>query len=192
MEPTPEQQQELTPEQQLELHDAEKRAGSFLGAAKVAAFNGWTIGFFAGASILFGLFSRTSFFVGVGLAVVARNEFVGRRRLRAFDPSGLELLWRNQVGFMALIIGYCLWTIYSATAAPSPEMAAFTADVAELLGEDIDGLIQSLTVTLYAVVIVATGIFQGLNARFYFVRVTRLREFLRDTPSWVVDVQRAD
>ena len=31
----------LTPELELELRDAKERAGSFLGAAKVAAFNGW-------------------------------------------------------------------------------------------------------------------------------------------------------
>ena len=90
----------LTPELELELRDAKERAGSFLGAAKVAAFNGWSVGFFAVVSILFGLFSLTSFLVGVGLAFVARNEFVGRARLRQLDPSGLELLWRNQLGFM--------------------------------------------------------------------------------------------
>ena len=96
----------LTPELELELRDAKERAGSFLGAAKVAAFNGWSVGFFAVVSILFGLFSLTSFLVGVGLAFVARNEFIGRARLRSLDQSGLELLWRNQLGFMALIIAY--------------------------------------------------------------------------------------
>ena len=101
----------LTSEQLQELQDAKESAGSFLGAAKVAAFNGWTIGFFAGVSILSGLFSLTGFVVGVGLAVVTRNEFVGRGRLRRLDPSGLELLWRNQVGFMALIIVYCVWSM---------------------------------------------------------------------------------
>ena len=107
---------ELTPELQQELLDAKERAGSFLGAAKVAAFNGWSVGFFAVVSILFGLFSLTSFLVGVGLAFVARNEFIGRARLRSLDQSGLELLWRNQLGFMALIIAYCLWSIYRTVA----------------------------------------------------------------------------
>ena len=112
----------LTSEQLQELQDAKESAGSFLGAAKVAAFNGWTIGFFAGVSILSGLFSLTGFVVGVGLAVVTRNEFVGRGRLRRLDPSGLELLWRNQVGFMALIIVYCVWSMYSTVARPDPAM----------------------------------------------------------------------
>ena len=177
----------LTPEQHKDLSDAKERAGSFLGAAKVATFNGWTVGFFAVVSILSGLVSPTGFLVGVGLAVVARNELVGRARLRALDPSGLELLWRNQVGFLTLIIAYCGWSMYRAVAAPNPQLAQFT----EFLGEDMENLIQSLTLTLYSVVIVATGIFQGLNARYYFVRVSRIRDYVRDTPRWVLDLQRS-
>ena len=177
----------LTPEMQQELRDAKERAGSFLGAAKVAAFNGWSIGFFAVVSLLFGLFSLTSFLVGVGLAIVARNEFVGRRRLRSLDPSGLELLWRNQVGFLGLIVAYCLWSMYVTVAVPDPEMTQLT----DLLGEGTEELIQSLTVIVYAAVIVATAIFQGLNARYYFVRTARIRDYVRDTPPWVLDLQRS-
>ena len=177
----------LTPEQQEELREAKERAGSFLGAAKVAAFNGWTVGFFAVVSILSGLFSLTGFLMGVGLAVVARNEFVGRGRLRALDPSGLDLLWRNQFGFMTLIIVYCVWSMYRTVAAPDPQMAELT----ELFGEGTGDLVQSLTLTVYALVIVATGIFQGLNVRYYFVRVARIRDYVRDTPRWVLDLQRS-
>jgi hypothetical protein len=175
----------LTTEQQLELHDAKERAGSFLGAAKVAAFNGWSLGFFAVMSILFGLFSRTSFLVGVGLAVIARNEFVGRDRLRSFNPAGPELLWRNQVGLMAIIMAYCMWSAYSILANPNAQMAEYT----ELLG--IEDVIQSVSVAFYALVIIATGIFQGLNARYYFLRVALMKDYLRDTPQWVLDLQRS-
>ena len=162
------------------------RARSFLGAAKVAAFNGWSIGFFAVVSLLFGLFSLTSFLVGVGLAVVARNEFVGRTRLRALDPSGLELLWRNQVGFMALIIAYCVWSMFRAVALPNA-----VTDFMELLGEGAGELLQSLTILAYVAVIVLTGIFQGLNAHYYFVRAARIRDYVRDTPQWVLELQRS-
>jgi len=177
---------ELTPELRVELVEAKERARSFLGAAKVAAFNGWSIGFFAAVSILFGLiFGPTSFLVGVGLAIVARNEFVGRTRLRSFDPSGLELLWRNQVGFMALIIAYCVWSIFRSFARPESEISELT----QQLGAT--GLVQAATLIVYTVVIVVTGIFQGLNAYYYFVRVARIREYVRDTPPWVLDLQRS-
>jgi len=177
----------LSAEHQREIVAAGDRAASIVGAAKVAAFNGWTIGFFAVASMLFGLFSLTGFLVGAGLAVVARNELVGLRRVRSFDPSGLELLWRNQLGLMGLIIVYCVWSIYRATSRPDPDMAELT----ELLGEGTGDLLRSLTVTLYIAVMIATVIFQGLNARYYFVRIARMRDYLRDTPAWVVELQRA-
>lgn len=177
----------LTPEQQHELTEARTRAASFMGAAKVAAFNGWTIGFFAAVSILSGLFSFTGLVVGVGLAVVTRNEVMGRRRLLALDPGGLELLWRNQVGFMALIVVYCLWSMARTVVAPDPQMAELTT----LLGEGTGDLVRSLTLTTYAAVIVATVVFQGLNARYYFRRVVLLREYLSETPAWVVELQRA-
>ena len=177
----------LTAESQLELRDANDRAGSFLGAAKVAAFNGWSTGFFAVVSILFGLFSPTSFLVGVGLAVVARNEFVGRRRLQSFDPSGLELLWRNQVGFMGLIIAYCAWSMFRTVALPGPGLSTLT----ELLGDGAAELVALVTTVVYSAVIVLTAIFQGLNAHYYFVRVARIRDYLGDTPQWVLDLQRS-
>ena len=106
----------LTPEQQQELDDAEESVGSFLGATRVAAFNGWTVGFFAVVSILFGLFSVTSLVIGLGLAVVARNELVGRGRLRAFEPSMLARLISSSPPSGALVCqAICL---------PSGEMAA--------------------------------------------------------------------
>jgi hypothetical protein len=45
----------LTPEQRAALEDARQRAKGILSAAKVAAFNGWTIGFFAVLTAVFGL-----------------------------------------------------------------------------------------------------------------------------------------
>lgn len=176
----------LTPDQLREMREAKERAGSFLGAAKVAAFNVWTLGFFAFVSILFGLLSPINLAVGVGLAMVSRNEFIGRSRLRKLDASGLELMWRNQLGLLALVTAYCLWNMYRAAAHPDPQMSQLT----ELLGAGSGELVRSLTLTVYAAMILAAVIFQGLNARYYFVRVERLREHLRRTPPWVLELQR--
>jgi hypothetical protein len=177
----------LSPAQVEVLNAGQERAGSFLSASRVAAFNGWTIGFFAVVSILFGLTSPTGLLIGAGLAVIARNEFAGRRRLNAFDVSGLELLWRNQIGFMALIVVYCLWAIFG----PSADLDPAVAQLLEELGEDTGALVESLKMIVYSAVIVGTVIFQGLNARYYFVRVALMRAYLRDTPQWVLDVQGA-
>ena len=74
--------------------------------------NGWSIGFFAAVTLLFDIFSLTALVLGVGMAVVARNEFKSRARILTPNPTGPELLWRNQVGFMALIILNCPGSLY--------------------------------------------------------------------------------
>ena len=94
----------LTSDQRQTLEQAAERAKAFTGAAKVAAFNGWSIGFFAAVTLLFDIFSLTALVLGVGMAVVARNEFKSRARILTPNHTGPALLRRNQVGFMALII----------------------------------------------------------------------------------------
>ncbi|MCG6956462.1 MAG: hypothetical protein LJF04_10790 [Gemmatimonadetes bacterium] len=177
--------QTLTTDQKEALEDARKRALRFLGAAKVATFNGWTIGVFAALTIPFGLASATALVLGLGMAVVAHNEFKGRSMVRRIDPAGARLLGWNQVGFMGLIVAYCLWSIFRTYAHPDPQLQQELA----LVGVAPE-TVRSLTVAVYAGVIAASLIFQGLNARYYFARVERVEEYLRTTPGWVVELQR--
>jgi hypothetical protein len=175
----------LSPEQKEALEDARKRAAGFLGAAKVAAFNGWTLGVFAALTIPFAIHSFSALFLGVGMAVVARNEFKGRGMLRRIDPAGAHLLGRNQVGLMCLVIAYCLWSMYGAYAHPDLQIQ----QQLDLVGVP-PGTVRSLTVIVYLGLIGTTVIFQGLNARYYFVRVKRVEAYLRRTPEWIVELQR--
>lgn len=176
----------LSPEQQEKLASANARAQKILAATKVATFNGWTIGAFAAITLPFALFSLTALVIGVGMAIVARNEFRGRGLLRRFDPHGPQLLWRNQVGFMTLIIGYCVWSIYSALTNPIPQLEELEAAMGATAG-----LVTNLTVAVYSVVIVLTLVFQGLNARYYFARIKLVQGYLEETPVWIIDLQRA-
>lgn len=175
----------LSPEQREELTTATERAGKILGAGKVASFNGWTLGVIGAISLLFGLFSLTSFIAGACLLLVAWNEFRGRDMLRSFDPKGPDLLWKNQTGLMSAVIAYCAWSIYKAKAHPSAEVA----QLEELAGLPAD-FITDMTVTVYASAILLTLLFQGLNARYYFARVQMLADYLRETPDWIVDLQK--
>jgi hypothetical protein len=177
----------LSPEQRRELEDAGARARKILAAGKVASFNGWTIGILAALSFLFGLGSLVVMALSVALGVVAWNEFRGRALLRRLDPAGGRFLGRNQLGLMALIVAYCLWSVWRTKAGPpDPEMA----QLQDLVGVGSD-LIEQLTVILYVSVIAATAIFQGLNARYYFRRVGMTEAYLSETPPWVVDLQRS-
>jgi len=177
----------LSPEQHRTLDEARTRARKILSATKVAAFNAWTIGAFAVATILFGFGNPAVLALGAGMAVVARNEFRGRAMLRRFEPAGARLLGRNQLGFMGLIVAYCLWSMYRVqTAPPDPEMQ----QLQDLAGVGAD-LIRQLSLVLYGCAIAATGLFQGLNARYYFKRVGMVAAYLSETPAWVVDLQRS-
>ena len=40
-------------------------------------------------------------------------------------------------------------------------------------------------------VIVLTALFQGLNARYYFARSQRVKDYLKETPGWIVEIQRS-
>ncbi len=176
----------LSPDQQEQLALANRRAKKVLGAAKVATFNGWSIGLFAAINLLFAIFSFTALVMAIGLAVVARNEFRGRSLLRSFSPHGGRLLGKNQLGFMGLLIAYCLWSIYGTITNPITEIAGM-----EVLTEAVGDLVTDLTMAVYGVVIVVSVLAQGLNARYYFVRTRLVEDYVRETPEWIVELQRS-
>ena len=176
----------LTLEQRLELSEANERARKVLGAVKVATFNGWTIGVFAAVGLLFGIFSVTALVMGIGMGLVARNEFRGRTLLRQFDPLGPRLLGRNQLGFMGLIIVYCLWSMYQTVSNPITEIPGL-----EAITDSFGPLVTNLTLAVYGLVIVVTALVQGLNARYYFARTQRVKDYLKETSGWVVEIQRS-
>ena len=63
--------QPLTADQRQALEQAGERAKAFTGAARVAAFNGWSIGFFAAVTLLFGIFNLTAFVLDPALPPIA-------------------------------------------------------------------------------------------------------------------------
>jgi len=63
-------------------------------------------------------------------------------------------------------------------------------ELEELVGP-VEDLARTLTTYFYGSVIVLTAVFQGLMARFYFARVEMMVAYVKDTPAWVVDLQRA-
>ncbi|MEJ2677729.1 MAG: hypothetical protein P8174_01485 [Gemmatimonadota bacterium] len=175
----------LTPAQRAELAAANERAEKILRACRVATFNGWTIGTFGALSVLLGLGSLTALVVGACLLVVAWNEFRGRDMLRRFQTAGARLLGRNQLGLMAVIIAYCLWSIHGTLHHPGESIR----QLEEFLGGP--GSVTHLVAWGYAAVIVLSVLAQGLNARYYFARVEQLATYLAGTPAWIVELQRA-
>jgi hypothetical protein len=187
----------LTAEHRQELALAADRVTPIRKAARVATFNAWVTGIIAALSLPFALFSVEGFLVAVGLAIVAYNEFRGRRRLLEFDPSAATLLAWNQLGFLTLIVVYCLWAIYAGLTGDSPFAAALAANP-ELFGGDNgdltvwgDNLYRLCLVGFYGTVIVLSVIFQGLNAVYYITRRKYVQKYVAETPEWIRNLHRA-
>jgi hypothetical protein len=192
----------LSSAQLLLVSEANQRARKIQRTAGIAAFNGWTIGFFAVASFFLTLlsFSIVGMAISIGLGVVAFNEFRGRTLIRQFAPNACSLLGWNQVGFTVLIVAYCGWNIAYAYFAPdavgvaiSEALAAYPelGDVGPEIEEQISALYLPLVLTLYGSVIVLSVLFQGGNALYYFARGRLLQQYLEETEPWVIEIQKA-
>ena len=185
----------LNPAQQQEVALAQQRAATIRKAAKVAGFNGWMFGIFAALSALFAVFdfSIPGILVTAGLAWIAYREFQGRKGLLQFDPSAATRLGWNQIGLVILITVYCGWMLWEGLTGNSPIAAEFKAnpDLASVLSpREFDRIYRLLVILVYGSVIVVSVIFQGWNAAYYFTRRKHIETYVRETPAWVLDLQR--
>jgi hypothetical protein len=133
--------------------------------------------------------------VFAALAVVAWNEFRGRRRLLDFDPAGASILGWNQLGLLGMITVYCAWALYSnlwggdpieAQLRANPELSA-AFDSLDKVGD----LVKPIVIAFYGTVIALSAAFQGATALYYFSRRKYVEQYVRETPAWVIDLQRA-
>lgn len=177
-----------------ELSAAHDRARAIRKAARVASFNGWTTALIAALSAPFSLTSPVGLALTAGIALVAFNEFRGRKRLLNFDPSGATLLGWNQIGLLAMIVVYCVWMMYASvneSGTVAEEVKAY-ADLDAALGTTggFAALFKQIVVIFYAAVIGLSVLFQGGTALYYFSRRRHVEDYLAETPEWVRDVQR--
>ena len=188
----------LTPEHLGEVAQARLRAKKVRKAAGVATTNGYILGVLSGCSFLFAaagaMFDETAVVgvvMGTGLALVAWNEFRGRAMLRRFEIRASRVLGWNQLGLMVLVIGYAAWMLRQAFWGPSPYAEAMAGEpmLAGPLGA-IEQLHKTLALAMYGGLIAGTLIFQGLNSLYYFTRRKYVEAYLRETPEWVVQLER--
>ena len=182
----------LSPGHYEQLAAARRLAGPVRRAAAVATFNGWSFAAFAALCLPFALFDLWSLAVGAGLAAVACNELRGAARLRRFDPAAPRALGWGQV---ALLGGLCLYAalrIVAALTLPGQYDHYIRQDPAlrDVLGS-IDELHRTLTLAVYGALILGSLLMQGLNAWYYFTRGRAIAAYLRDTPAWIVALDRA-
>lgn len=178
----------------LQLSAARGRAKVIRKAARVAAFNGWTTALIAAASAPFSVGNPVAMALTAGVALVAMNELRGRRQILDFEPRGATLLGWNQLGLLAMIAAYSVWTMRTSLA-ETGEVAAQLRSYAELdavLGSagGFESLYRQIVVYLYTGVIGLSALFQGGTALYYFSRRRKIDDFVAETPAWVRDVER--
>ncbi|HMC10217.1 MAG TPA: hypothetical protein VKH44_02960 [Pirellulaceae bacterium] len=178
-----------------ELAAARERAKAIRKAARVAGFNGWTTAAAAAFSAMFLLFDRSPVAIAItlGLSIITYNEFRGRKRLLNFDASAATMLGWNQLGLLAMIVVYCLWSLLGSAGeadAVRAELKSYS-DLDAALGAagGFEGMFKTVSYGLYGGVIVLSVIFQGGNALYYFTRRRHVEDFIAETPQWVRDVQ---
>lgn len=190
MQPQPAASEPSTPERTEQLALARQRAKPIRRAALLAAFNGGTAVVLAvGSALVIPWCGLSGVVATLVLALVAFNEFRGRRRLLAFDPSGATLLGWNQLGLLGVIGLYCLWMLYRGlTDAQSlaEQLQAFP-ELADAF-PDLEPLVRVLVILVYGSVLVLSVLFQGLNALYYFSRRARVEAYRRETPAWLQEL----
>lgn len=188
----------LTPEHLQALALADQRAKKLRSAAGVATFNAISVGAFgvlslmyAMGELMFGEYDWLGVIMGVGLSAIAWNEFRGRKLLHQFSPRAPAVLGWNQLGLLVLVVAYGAWMMNASLRASSQlkNMMGTDALTIPTVG-NIDSLYKTLAVTMYGALIAGTVIFQGLNSLYYFTRARILRDYLAQTPAWVVELQR--
>lgn len=130
----------------------------------------------------------------VGVCAVGVVELLAADRLRQGHLRATKLLCFNQVGFLTLIVAYCVIQIATFTQAKmgnallSPEFRSALAglpDMQKSIEGPIDRLAPLLMYTIYGGTIVLSALIQGNLARSYHACGRRMAGFDARTPAWV-------
>ncbi len=184
----------IDPQMQQQIVAARKRRKAIDRTMSVAGFDAWSSAVLAALCVPFALFSWASLLAAIVLAAVAYVEFTGRDMLRRLDPRSLHLLAGNQIGLAVIVILYAVWHLYLALTGQGYAAQIeqqLPPDVAGQLGSSVTQLARSSELLVYTVLIIATILMQGGTALYYLSRRKALRDYVSQTPRWVLDVLKA-
>lgn len=183
----------LSPEHLQQIKLAQQRATKVRRAMRVAQFDGWATGIFGGITFLCGFSgSLVALVLGAGMLIVAFIEFKGAARLRKFDPGAPRVLALNQVYFGALLLAYAAWSLWGVFHNQS-ELSSALASAGDLgqLGIDAAQIERTIGLLVYGALACVAIFGQGGTALYYWTRRRFVDAYLRETPQWIIDAQRA-
>jgi hypothetical protein len=119
-------------------------------------------------------------------------ELRGAGRIRQLQSDAARVLGFNQLALGALLIAYGAWQIYGQLTGTGEyaQIAASDPQLAQMLAP-VEDLTRMIVVGVYGGLIVVSLVAQGGLAMFYFTRGKYIRDYVRQTPAWIVNLQKA-
>ena len=182
----------LSAEHLRQLAAAHAAAGKVRRAVAVARVDGWGVATFGALTLLLGFTSVSAALLGSAMLLIGVIELRAAGRLRQLDPKAPRVLGLNQLALAGVLASYAAWGIYRTLAGPS-EYAALVASepqLGQMLGP-VEDLSRLIAICIYGGLIAVAAFAQGGLSLFYFSRTKHVREYLAQTPEWVVSIQRA-
>jgi hypothetical protein len=161
-------------------------------AAATATCSAWTMAIFGAITLLTSLNSITGAMLGAGMCAISFFEFNGAKEIRRLNPEAIRQLVRNQLVLGALLLIYSSITLYSTIVSPNEieQTAQSTPEVAQILKPY--GRIERLAeVGVCGAMIIAAVGGCGGTAWYYSRRRRHIERYLRESPQWIVELQRA-
>lgn len=187
----------LSAEHVVQLRSAHRRARKLRAARRYATFSGYTTFACGVITLPFGLGNGALLALGVSLVAVGYHELALRRRLMELTRSAPISLAVNQVILCVVIVAYALWMLLAAVGT-GPRPVAAAPELTSLLETEFGGsmpslpeLERTLSIAVYATLIIGTVLFQGMAAAYYRTRKRHLARFLSETPGWIINLHQA-
>jgi hypothetical protein len=184
---------QLTPENLNELQLARQRLKGIRRAVSAGRFEGYSIAICGGLSFLAGIGSLTSMAGGALLLGVGIVEVYMVGQLRKLDLRAPRFLAANQLVLAALIVLYACWSLHSSGSSSSADTTGMSASDVQAMNQmigPVNEIAHSVSVLLFGSLLIA-AVFEGGMAWYYYSKAEPLREYLAETPEWILQMQRA-
>ena len=180
-----------SPQHLEQIAAAKKRGRTIQRCASVANLSGWTIAVFGTLTFITSIGSIIGMALGIGMCVLSHFEFKGAKEIRRLDPTAPKRLAMNQLIFGAAILIYSAASLGIALHQPSElDREAKEAQLESMVGS-IHDMERMVYIGLYSGMGAAAIIGCGGTALYYARRKPYIEAYLRETPSWIIELQRA-
>jgi hypothetical protein len=181
-----------SPQHLEQIAAAKKRGKPITRCVSVATGSAWTIALFGALTVVTSIGSLVGMLLGAGMCVLSHFEFKGAREIKRLDAGAPKRLARNQLILGAAILLYSGVSLFSSLTQPSELERELGKEAAgsSMVGS-IGEMEKTAYIALYGTMIVAAILGCGGTALYYARRKQYIEAYLRETPQWIIELQKA-